>query len=44
MRFEGKPVWVGQVSRDIGVRFTLATWNLVTHRIDIRMLTIRASI
>jgi LssY C-terminus len=34
MRFEGKPVWIGQVSRDIGVRFTLATWNLATHRID----------
>jgi hypothetical protein len=34
MRFEGKPVWVGQVSRDIGVRFTLDTWNLATHRID----------
>ena len=34
MRFEGKQVWVGQVSRDIGVRFTLATWNLTTHRID----------
>jgi hypothetical protein len=27
-------VWVGQVSRDIGVRFTLRTWNLTTHRID----------
>ena len=34
MRLEGKPVWVGQVSRDIGVRFTLDTWNLATHRID----------
>ena len=34
MRFEGKPVWLGQVSRDIGVRFTLTTWNLATHRID----------
>jgi LssY C-terminus len=34
MRFEGKPVWVGQVSRDIAVRFTLTTWNLATHRID----------
>jgi LssY-like putative type I secretion system component LssY len=34
MQFEGKPVWVGQVSRDIGVRFTLDTWNLTTHRID----------
>ncbi len=32
--YEGKPVWVGQVSRDIGVRFTLKTWNLTTHRID----------
>jgi len=34
LRFGGKPVWVGQVSRDIGVRFTLKTWNLTTHRID----------
>lgn len=34
LRFEGKPVWVGQVSRDIGVRFTLKTWNLTTHKID----------
>jgi LssY C-terminus len=34
MRFQGKPVWVGQVSRDIGVRFTFATWDLATHRID----------
>ncbi len=32
--FEGKPVWLGQISRDIGVRFTLRTWNLTTHRID----------
>ncbi|MGD9646910.1 MAG: LssY C-terminal domain-containing protein [Pirellulales bacterium] len=30
----GQPVWVGQVSRDIGVRFTTKTWNLTTHRID----------
>jgi len=30
----GQPVWVGQVSRDIGVRFTPKTWNLTTHRID----------
>ena len=30
----GRPVWVGQVSRDIGVRFTTHTWNLTTHRID----------
>jgi hypothetical protein len=32
--FEGAPVWIGQVSRDIGVRFTPRTWNLTTHRID----------
>jgi hypothetical protein len=32
--FEGQPVWIGQVSRDIGVRFTLRTWNLTTHLID----------
>lgn len=34
LRFQGLPVWIGQVSRDIGVRFTLKTWNLTTHRID----------
>jgi hypothetical protein len=34
LRYQGKPVWVGQVSRDIGVRFTLKTWNLTTHKID----------
>ena len=34
LRFEGRAVWVGQVSRDIGVRFTWRTWNLTTHRID----------
>jgi hypothetical protein len=34
MRFEGQPVWIGQVSRDIGVRFTVKTWNLTTHKID----------
>jgi len=34
LRFTGCPVWVGQVSRDIGVRFTPRTWNLTTHRID----------
>lgn len=32
--FLGQPVWVGQVSRDIGVRFTPKTWNLTTHRVD----------
>ena len=34
LEFEGRPVWVGQVSRDIGVRFTTRAWNLTTHRID----------
>lgn len=34
LRFRGQPVWVGQVSRDIGVRFTSRTWNLTTHRVD----------
>jgi hypothetical protein len=31
---DGQAVWVGQVSRDIGVRFTTKAWNLTTHRID----------
>ncbi len=34
VRFNGEPVWIGQVSRDIGVRFTTKTWNLTTHQID----------
>jgi hypothetical protein len=33
-RFRGAPVWIGQISRDIGVRFTVKTWNLTTHKID----------
>src|SRR5262249_191397 len=31
--FEGRRVWIGQVSRDIGVRLTHQTWNLTTHKI-----------
>ncbi|HZP45335.1 MAG TPA: LssY C-terminal domain-containing protein [Candidatus Binataceae bacterium] len=34
LRFGGQPIWIGQVSRDIGVRLTLKTWNLTTHLID----------
>jgi len=34
MRHEGKPVFVGQISRDIGVRFTSKAWPPVTHKID----------
>ncbi len=32
VRFMGKPVWIGQISRDIGVRFTSKT--ITTHKID----------
>ncbi len=32
--FAGQPVWLGQCSRDIGVRYTTKTWNLTTHKID----------
>ncbi|HXV28619.1 MAG TPA: LssY C-terminal domain-containing protein, partial [bacterium] len=32
--FEGKSVWAGQISRDIGIRLTRRTWNLTTHKID----------
>jgi hypothetical protein len=31
-RYEGKPVWIGQISRDIGVRFAKQT--ITTHKID----------
>jgi hypothetical protein len=34
IRYKGKPVFIGQVSRDIGVRFTTKTWPPVTHKID----------
>jgi hypothetical protein len=30
--FEGKQVWIGQISRDIGVKFSTKT--LITHKID----------
>jgi len=32
--FQGTPVWLGQVSRDIGVRLTTSSWYLTTHKID----------
>ncbi len=32
MTFKGEPVWIGQISRDIGVRFTTKT--ITTHKID----------
>jgi len=32
LRFEGVPVWIGQISRDIGVRLTAKT--VTTHKVD----------
>jgi hypothetical protein len=34
MRYQDKPVWVGQISRDIGTRFTIHSPYLTTHKID----------
>jgi hypothetical protein len=34
LRYQGKSVFVGQISRDIGVRFTSEVWPPVTHKID----------
>jgi LssY C-terminus len=30
---EGRKVWIGQISRDIGVKLTTKSWSLTTHRI-----------
>jgi hypothetical protein len=32
--FHGEPVWIGQISRDIGVRFTTKSPTISTHKID----------
>ncbi len=34
LRYRGQPVWLGQISRDIGVRFTTRAPTLTTHKID----------
>ena len=34
MRYRGKPVWVGQISRDIGTRLTIHSPTFTTHKID----------
>ena len=34
MLYHGKPVWVGQISRDIGIRLTIHSPYLTTHKID----------
>jgi hypothetical protein len=33
-RYKGDIVWVGTITRDIGVYFTTRAWNLTTHAID----------
>ena len=33
LRYQGKPMWMGQISRDIGVKLA-KTWNLTTHMVD----------
>jgi len=32
--FNGQHVWVGQISRDIGIKLTTQVWYLTTHRIS----------
>jgi len=34
LRYDGKSVFVGQISRDIGVEYTDKSWYLTTHKID----------
>ena len=34
MRYQGKAVWVGQISRDIGTRLTIHSPTFTTHKID----------
>jgi hypothetical protein len=34
MLYKEKPVWIGQISRDIGVKFTTKSPTLTTHAID----------
>lgn len=33
-KFEGTPIWIGQISRDIGVSFSTKNWWLSNHDID----------
>ena len=34
LRYQGLDVWIGAISRDIGVYFTTRAWSLTTHAID----------
>jgi LssY C-terminus len=31
---QGEKVWIGQISRDVGVKLTTKSWSLTTHRIS----------
>ena len=44
IRYHGKQVWVGQVSRDIGSRLTIHAPTLTTHKIDPDLDTARAAL
>ena len=41
LHFNNKEVWIGQISRDIGVRFTRKSHNFVTHKIDLDVDEVR---
>lgn len=34
IRHQGYPVWLGQISRDIGIKYTFKTGGISTHKID----------
>jgi hypothetical protein len=34
IRHHGRPVWLGQISRDIGIKYTFKTGGISTHKID----------
>jgi len=34
MLYKGRPVWIGQISRDVGVRMTFKVWPPFTHKIS----------
>jgi hypothetical protein len=44
LRFKERPVWVGTVSRDIGIRMSLKHWYLTDHVIDSNIDDARESV
>lgn len=44
MKFRGETVWIGTITRDIGVYFTPRSWSLTTHAIDPHVDEARGSI